>query len=447
MNTKTKETGSACCCEHCAQDIDAAKQDNKSDNTFISLMNKIRMTVGVIFFVAGLCIAYELFGEPVLSSIKAIPLIEFIILFAAYLLIGGDVLLVSVKNIVRGKIFDENFLMSISSAGAFFIGEYPEAVAVMLFYKIGEAFENAATGKSRASISKLMDIRPDYANVKHGDTIERVSPAEVNVGDIIIVKVGERVPLDGIVIEGASSIDTQALTGEAAPRDIEAGGEILSGSINKTGTLTVQVTKTERESTVAKILDLVEHSSEKKSRMENFITRFARYYTPCVCATALLLAVLPPLISGHYDFSAWLYRALVFLVVSCPCALVISVPLSFFGGIGSASKAGILIKGGNYLEALCKADAIVFDKTGTLTKGIFRVTDIISAGVFTNDALLRYAAYAESFSNHPLALSVRDAYGKNIDQSVVHNAEELAGKGVKVMVDGKSVLAGNIKLL
>jgi Cd2+/Zn2+-exporting ATPase len=446
MKTNQQEAVVApCSCEHCAQD--GALVANRENGVGSDVIARVRMIMGTALFVIGLFTVYEFFENPVSAFAKTLPLAEFILFFVAYLLIGCDVLLDSIKNIFRGKIFDENFLMSISSIGAFCIGEYPEAVAVMLFYKVGEAFEDAATGRSRASISKLMDIRPDYANIQRDNTILRVSPSEVNVGDIIIVKAGEKVPLDGIVIDGASSVDMSALTGEAAPRDIGAGSEILSGSINKTGTLTVRVTKTERESTVAKILELVEHSSEKKSHIENFITRFARYYTPFVCAAALLLAVLPPLISGSYEFSAWLYRALVFLVVSCPCALVISVPLSFFGGIGSASKAGILIKGGNYLEALCKADTVIFDKTGTLTKGIFRVTNIISAGAFTNDDVLRYAAYAESFSNHPLALSVRDAYGKSIDRSLARNTEELAGRGVKVTVEGKLILAGNIKLL
>jgi Cd2+/Zn2+-exporting ATPase len=450
MKTNQQEVAVVpCSCEHCAKDgaLVANRENDDGGSALTSLIARVRVITGTALFVIGLFTVYEFFENPVSAFAKTLPFAEFILFFAAYLLIGCDVLLDSIKNILRGKIFDENFLMSVSSIGAFCIGEYPEAVAVMLFYKIGEAFEEAATGKSRASISSLMDIRPDYANIMRGDAIERVSPSEVNVGDIIIVKAGEKIPLDGIVVEGASSIDTSALTGEAAPRDVEAGSEILSGSINKTGTLTIRVMKTERESTVAKILDLVEHSSEKKSRMENFITRFARYYTPCVCAAALLLAVLPPLVSGNYDFAVWLKRALVFLVVSCPCALVISVPLSFFGGIGSASKAGILIKGGNYLEALCKADTVIFDKTGTLTKGIFRVSGIVNSGAFTNDDIVRYAAYAESFSNHPLALSVRNAYGKAIDQSIVHNAEELAGRGVKVTVEGKAVLAGNTKLL
>ncbi|MDR3301042.1 MAG: cadmium-translocating P-type ATPase [Spirochaetaceae bacterium] len=437
------ETNDICCCEQCGKSAPKTQDGETGWNG-----NKIRMIAGSVLFVLSLGIAFELVRLPALSSIKSIPFIELSLFLAAFLLIGADVLLRSIKNIAHGKIFDENFLMSVSSIGAFCIGEYPEAVAVMLFYKIGEAFEDSAVGKSRSSISRLMDIKPEYANIKHDDRIERAPPSEVRVGDIIVVKVGERVPLDGIVIDGLSSLDVSALTGESAPRDVGVGSGILSGSINKTGVLSVQVTKTERESTVSKILELVEHNSEKKSRIENFITRFARYYTPFVCISALLLALLPPLCLGASslaDFSPWVYRALVFLVVSCPCALVISVPLSFFGGIGAASKNGILIKGSNYLEALYKAKTIIFDKTGTLTKGIFRVSDIVPSGSFSKEEVLFYAAHAESISNHPIALSICSAYQHDIDSARITGAQEIAGNGIKVVINGKQVIAGNAK--
>jgi Cd2+/Zn2+-exporting ATPase len=366
---------------------------------------------------------------------------------AAYLLVGGEVLLTLAKNIVKGEVFDENCLMSVATIGAFAIGEYPEAVAVMIFYQIGMFFEDMAVEKSRKSITDLMDIRPDFANVKKGDEVIKVSPQEVNADDIIIVKPGEKVPLDGIVIDGNSALDTSALTGESLPRDVEKGSEVLSGSINKNGLLSVRVTKSFSQSTVSKILNLVENASGSKSRTENFITKFAKYYTPAVVFSAMTLAVIPPLIFKEALFADWLYRALVFLVVSCPCALVVSIPLSFFGAIGGASKNGVLVKGSNYLEALNGADTFVFDKTGTLTKGVFKVVKVIADNSFTREDVLEYAAYAESYSNHPIAVSIRKAYGKAVDKSKIDNYEELAGLGISANVGGKKILAGNTKLL
>jgi Cd2+/Zn2+-exporting ATPase len=362
----------------------------------------------------------------------------------SYLLIGGEVLLRAAKNISKGQVFDENFLMSIATIGAFAIGEYPEGVAVMLFYQVGEAFQDFAVGRSRKSITALMDIRPDFANVKTGGEVRRVSPEEVKVGDFIVVKPGEKIPLDGVVTEGRSALDTSALTGEAIPRDVEPGSEVLSGSINKNGLLTIEVKKLFGESTVSKILDLVQNASGAKAPVENFITKFARYYTPAVVFAAAALAVVPPLALGGV-WSEWINRALVFLVVSCPCALVISIPLSFFGGIGGASRNGILIKGSNYLDALHNVDTVVFDKTGTLTKGVFAVTEIVPANGFAADELLGLAASAESGSNHPIAQSIMKAYGKPALGAADY--EEAAGHGVRVKIGGRTVLAGNAKLL
>ncbi len=381
-------------------------------------------------------------------------LLRFITFFASYVVIGGDVLTSAFKNILKGQIFDENFLMSIATVGAFAIGEYPEGVAVMLFYQLGELFQGIAVNRSRNSIADLMDIRPDYANLKTGNDIEKVSPDSVKIGDFIVVKPGEKVPLDGEVVEGHSAFDTSALTGESLPREISPGENVLSGFINRTSLITVKVTKLFSESTVAKILDLVENSTAKKSRTENFITKFARYYTPVVVILALLIAILPPFIIPGVLFKDSLYRALIFLVVSCPCALVISIPLGFFGGIGSASRHGILIKGANYLEALNNVDTVVMDKTGTLTKGVFKVTEInvnnnISNGI-SEDELLKLAAHAESFSTHPIAQSIVRAYeekGNTIDKSLLNNFEEKSGYGIKVNIDGQSVTAGNYRLM
>ena len=364
----------------------------------------------------------------------------------SYIIVGGDVVKRAVKNIFKGQVFDENFLMSIATIGAFFIGEYPEGVAVMLFYQVGELFQSYAVGKSRKSIASLMDIRPDYANVKKGDELVRTDPDEVQIGDIIVIKAGEKIPLDGKVIEGISMIDTSALTGESVPREVEVGSDILSGCININGVITAEVTKEFGESTVSKILDLVENASSKKSNSEQFITKFARYYTPVVVIIAVFLAIIPPLVIDGATFSDWIYRALAFLVVSCPCALVISIPLSFFGGIGGASKKGILVKGSNYLEALAQTEIVVFDKTGTLTKGVFNVQEIHPEGV-SKEELLELTAYVESYSNHPISLSLKRAYGKEIDNGRISDVEEISGHGVIATVDGKKVMAGNIKLM
>lgn len=364
----------------------------------------------------------------------------------SYIIVGGDVVKRAVKNIFKGQVFDENFLMSIATIGAFFIGEYPEGVAVMLFYQVGELFQSYAVGKSRKSIASLMDIRPDYANVKKGDELVKVDPDEVQIGDIIVIKAGEKIPLDGKVIEGSSMIDTSALTGESVPREVEVGSDIQSGCININGVITAEVTKEFGESTVSKILDLVENASSKKSNSEQFITKFARYYTPVVVIIAVFLAIIPPLVIDGATFSDWIYRALAFLVVSCPCALVISIPLSFFGGIGGASKKGVLVKGGNYLEALAETEIVVFDKTGTLTKGVFNVQEIHPEGV-SKEELLELTAHAESYSNHPISLSLKRAYSKEIDNGRISDVEEISGHGVIATVDGKKVMAGNIKLM
>lgn len=368
-----------------------------------------------------------------------------LVFLAPYAVIGWDVLWRAVRNIAHGQVFDENFLMSLATVGAFFTGEYPEAVFVMLFYQVGELFQSYAVDRSRKSITELMDIRPDYANIERDGKLEQVDPEDVAVGDVIVIKAGERVPLDGVVVEGRSTVDTAALTGESLPRETEPGDDVISGCVNLSGLLRVQVTKPFEESTVSKILDLVENASGKKARAEHFITKFARYYTPIVVLCAALLAVVPPLLLGGV-WSEWVGRALIFLVISCPCALVISVPLSFFGGIGGASKAGILVKGGNYLEVLANTEIVVFDKTGTLTKGVFNVTAIHPDQVSEHD-LLELAALAESWSDHPISRSLRDAYNAEVDKSRVDGVEEIAGHGVKAQVDGRTVCAGNDKLM
>lgn len=373
--------------------------------------------------------------------------VEFILYFVSYILVGGEVILGALKNISKGQVFDENFLMGIATVGAFAIRQYPEAVAVMLFYQVGEFFQDVAVNRSRKSISELMNIRPDFANVKNGILIKKVSPEDVNIGDIIVVKPGEKVPLDGKIIGGKSMVDTSALTGESVPREVQNGDSVLAGFINKNGLLNIKVTKEFSESTVAKILDLVQNASSKKAPTENFITKFARYYTPFVVISAAALAFIPPLVISGASFSEWIYRALVFLVVSCPCALVISIPLSFFGGIGGASRNGILVKGGNYLEALNDVEIVVFDKTGTLTKGVFKVTEIKPKNNLTKDQLLQYAAFAESYSNHPIATSILKAYGKEINKSEIKSYEEIPGQGIKVRLKDKEIFAGNIKMI
>lgn len=373
--------------------------------------------------------------------------IRLALFLAAYVAVGYKVIWKAVRGVVNGQVLDENFLMAVASIGAFFVGEYPEAVAVMLFYQIGEMFEDYAVGKSRKSITGLMDIRPDSANLKTETGIVAVSPSEVHPGDLIIVRPGEKVPLDGVVIEGISSLNTSALTGESLPREIGQGDEILSGCVNINGLLTVKVTKAFGESTVSKILDLVENSAAKKAKTENFITRFAAVYTPLVVGAAVILAVLPPLLIDGALWADWIYRALNFLVVSCPCALVISVPLSFFGGIGGASKIGVLVKGSNYLEAISKAEYMVMDKTGTLTQGVFHVEDIFAEDGYEKGEILRYAAMAESYSSHPISQSLQAAYGKEIDKSQINDVEEAAGRGVIAMVEGRRVAAGNRRLM
>lgn len=394
----------------------------------------IKLGIGAIIYFAAVLL-------------KLPQVFELALFLISYVLIGGEVLLRALKNIGRGQVFDENFLMSIATVGAFAIGEYPEGVAVMLFYQIGELFQDMAVDRSRKSIASLMDIRPDYANLKVDNEIKKVSPEEVGVGDIIVVKPGEKVPLDGKIIEGKSMLDTSALTGESVPRSVEVGDNVLGGFINKNGVLTVEVAKEFGESTVAKILDLVQNAGSKKAPTENFITKFARYYTPVVVLSAAALAFIPPLILEGATFSQWIYRALVFLVVSCPCALVVSIPLGFFGGIGGASKNGILIKGGNYLEALYNVETVVFDKTGTLTKGVFKVTEIKPYGEFSEEELIGFAAYAEAYSNHPIAVSIMNFYGKEIRKESIKDYTEISGHGIKVIVEGREVLGGNAKLM
>ena len=364
----------------------------------------------------------------------------------SYLCVGLEIILKSLHNIRKGEIFDENLLMTIATIGAFAIGKYAEAIAVMLLYQIGEMFQDYATDKSKKSITELMDIRPDYANLKQNGQIQKVNPNVVKVGDIIVVKPGEKIPLDGILIKGDTMLDMSALTGESVPQKVGEQEEVLSGCINMNHLIEVRVTKVFQESTVSKILDLVQNSSHKKSKSENFITKFAKYYTPVVVIVAFLLAVGMPLLTGEV-FSKWEYRALVFLVISCPCALVISVPLSFFAGIGASAKKGILVKGGNYLEQLAKAQIMVFDKTGTLTKGVFRVQKMMCAPGIEKEELLRYAAYAENYSNHPIAHSVLEAYGKEIDTTKIEKVEELTGKGIQATIEGKELLVGNDKLM
>ena len=397
----------------------------------------IRLISGAVIYAVGM--GLTLFGHVLLP-------VELGVLIVAYIILGWDVVWQAVKNITRGQIFDEHFLMSLSTIGAFAIGEYPEAVAVMLFYQVGEFFQSLAVKRSRKSISDLMDIRPDSATVRRNGELVVVAPETVSIGELIVVKPGEKIPLDGIVTEGESMLDTRALTGESVPRSIRKGEEALSGYVNQSGVLTIKVTKSFGESTVTKIIDLVENASSRKAPTENFITTFARYYTPIVVGMAAILAIIPPVILGG-GWSEWLRRGFVFLIVSCPCALVISIPLTFFGGIGAASKRGVLVKGSNYLEALNKVSVVVFDKTGTLTKGVFKVVDITVEFGFTKEQVLEYAAQAESYSNHPIAKSIQEAFGKTIDQSVLSGYEEISGHGIRVLIGGKRVLAGNSKLM
>lgn len=397
----------------------------------------IQLISGIILFAAGLVLK-KTFPDEVTY--------HFAIFGISYLILGGEVVWQAFKNITKGQIFDENFLMSVATIGAFAIGDFPEGVAVMLFYQIGEYFQDAAVQKSKKSITSLMDIRPDYANLKRGNDTEKVAPDSVKIGDIILIRPGEKIPLDGSVLDGESMLDTSALTGESVPRSVKAGEAVLAGCINQSGVLTVEVTREFGESTVAKIIDLVENASSKKAPSENFITTFSRYYTPVVVGLALLLAIIPPLFFGG-TWTEWINRGLIFLVISCPCALVISIPLGFFGGIGAASKRGILVKGSNYLEALNSLDTVVFDKTGTLTKGVFEVTGLYPSGETTREQLLEYAAKAESFSNHPIARSIMKAYGGNIEKDALRDYEEISGHGIRVTSDESVILAGNDKLM
>ena len=394
----------------------------------------IKIIIALILFLIAIIINFN--NELINNTIFVI----------SYIIVGIEIIKKAIRNIFRGKVFDENFLMTVATIGAFAIGEFPEAVAVMLFYQVGELFQSYAVDKSRKSISSLMDIRPDYANAQRNGKIEKIAPEEVKIGETIVVKPGEKVPLDGIILEGKSSLDTKALTGESLPKDVAEGEEILSGTINLTGVIKIEVTKKYGESTVSKILDLVENASSKKSKSENFITKFAKYYTPIVVIIAVVLAIVPPIIIKDTTFSDWIYRALSFLVVSCPCALVISIPLSFFGGIGGASKIGILIKGSNYLEQLANTEIVVFDKTGTLTEGVFEVQKVESIGI-TKEELLKLTAYAENYSNHPISLSVKKAYNKEIDEKQIINTQELPGLGIEAKIEEKDVLVGNEKLM
>ena len=394
----------------------------------------IKVIISAILFAVGLIINFN--NQWINNTI-------FII---AYIIVGIEIVIEAIKNIFKGEVLDECFLMTVATIGAFGIGEFPEAVAVMLFYQIGEMFQDYAVDKSKKSISDLMNIRPDFANVERNGSIKKVKPEDVKINEIIVVKPGEKIPLDGCIIEGKSSIDTKALTGESMPQDVQEGKNVLSGCINLTGVIKIQVVKEYGESTVNKILDLVENASEKKSKSENFITKFAKYYTPIVVIIAVILAVIPPLIIKDSTFSTWLYRALSFLVVSCPCALVISIPLSFFGGIGGASKMGILIKGSNYLEGLANTEIMVFDKTGTLTKGVFEVQKVNAIDI-TEEELLKLTAYSENYSNHPISISIKKAYGKEIDESKIEKTEELLGLGIASRVENKDILVGNERLM
>ncbi|WP_353092842.1 heavy metal translocating P-type ATPase [Tissierella praeacuta] len=424
------------CCDHdCHHDHDHGHEHSHEHSDEHGEMNKkeiIKLILGGLLFVI-----------PLLFKLEGTP--RFAVYFLAYIVVGYEVIIIAIKNLLAGIPFDENFLMTVATIGALVIGEYPEAVAVMLFYQLGEMFQGMAVNHSRNSIASLLDIRPDYANLEKDDEIIVVEPSEIQVGDIIIVKPGEKVPLDGIVIEGESSLDTSNITGESLPRDVGVGDKILSGVVNNHGLLKIRVEKEFGESTISKILNLVENASGKKAPTENFITKFAKVYTPVVVFVALAIAILPPLFIGG-ELKYWAYKACIFLVISCPCALVISVPLGFFGGIGGASKSGVLIKGGNYLEALNEVSTIVFDKTGTITKGTFKVTEIRAYGDYTKEEILELAAYGEAFSNHPIGKSIVEAYDKEINNEYIKSYKEISGKGIEVEVEGKKIILGNKKL-
>ncbi|MCF0148303.1 MAG: cadmium-translocating P-type ATPase [Clostridium sp.] len=422
--------------EHSHEDSHDHSHGHSHDHSHsepITLKENLRLIIGAVIFIIAVLLDRE----------SMITLGLFVV---SYLLIGGNVILTAVKNILRGEVFDENFLMTIATLGAFFIGEYPEGVAVMLFYEIGELFQSYAVNRSRKSITSLMNIRADYANVIRNGKEEKVNPETVNIDEIIFVKPGERVPLDGIIVNGSSFVDTSALTGESVPREVSKGDDILAGFINTNGVLNIKVTKSFKESTVSRILELVENASNKKAPTEKFITRFSRYYTPVVVFSAIALAVIPPFVLNNGSFNDWLSRALIFLVVSCPCALVVSIPLGLFAGIGGASRKGILVKGGNYLEALKDVNTIVFDKTGTLTKGVFKVTEVNTVNI-DKEELIRVAAISESLSNHPIAQSIIKEYGKEVNSNELVNYEEISGHGVKTLLEGKEILIGNYKLM
>ena len=433
-----KEKKNVCtseCCSGHAHNVEEKHEESHEHNHSegVSLRDKVTLAIGFILFAIAIFIGEEKSYVPYIYALS-------------YVLVGGKVVLSAIRNIFRGQVFDENFLMTVATLGAFAIGNHPEGVAVMIFYEIGELFQSYAVNRSRKSISSLMDIRADYANLIIDGKEKKVDPSEIKIDDIIVIKPGERVPLDGVVIEGNSSLDTSALTGESLPRNIELNDEILAGVINLTGVIRVKVTKEFGESTVSRILELVQNASSKKAQTEKFITKFARYYTPVVVLSAVALAIIPPLVVEGALFSDWVYRALIFLVVSCPCALVVSIPLGLFAGIGGASKNGVLIKGGNYLEALKDVETVVFDKTGTLTKGVFKVVKINTNNIEEGE-VLRIAATGESFSNHPIAQSILKAYGKEVDKSIISNYEEISGNGIKVNIDNKEVLLGNYKLM
>lgn len=433
-----KEKKNVCtseCCSGHAHNVEEKHEESHEHNHSegVSLRDKVTLAIGFILFAIAIFIGEEKSYVPYIYALS-------------YVLVGGKVVLSAIRNIFRGQVFDENFLMTVATLGAFAIGNHPEGVAVMIFYEIGELFQSYAVNRSRKSISSLMDIRADYANLIIDGKEKKVDPSEIKIDDIIVIKPGERVPLDGVVIEGNSSLDTSDLTGESLPRNIDLNDEILAGVINLTGVIRVKVTKEFGESTVSRILELVQNASSKKAQTEKFITKFARYYTPVVVLSAVALAIIPPLVVEGALFSDWVYRALIFLVVSCPCALVVSIPLGLFAGIGGASKNGVLIKGGNYLEALKDVETVVFDKTGTLTKGVFKVVKINTNNIEEAE-LLRIAATGESFSNHPIAQSILKAYGKEVDKSIISNYEEISGNGIKVNIDNKEVLLGNYKLM
>lgn len=422
------------------EDIDKEKAIVSTSELAENKWTIVKAVSGLLLLIAGLVFEEEIHNTP-------FHIAEFLVFGTGYLIVGWKVISSAVKNIVRGQFFDEQFLMAIATLGAFAIDQMPEAVAVMLFYVVGELFQDIAVNRSRKSIKALLEIKPEYANLLVDGESTRVSPESIQVGDTILVKAGEKIPLDGEVIDGNSFVDTSALTGESVPRKMKKNDLVLSGTINQTAVLTIRVTKIFSESSVSKILELVENASSKKAETEKFITTFAKYYTPVVVVSALLLALLPPLLFSGQTFSEWIYRALVVLVISCPCALVISIPLGYFGGIGSASRKGILVKGSNFLDALTQVKTVVFDKTGTLTKGEFKVSEVVTSNGFTKEEILEYAAYAETNSNHPVAKSISEAFGKDIESKRIEQVEEISGHGIKAVIDGKTVLAGNDKLL